>query len=223
MKRVLSLCLLLLAASLAIAQDSKKNRITVPVSIVVAADQNSASQIDLSVYTGQILAELNKSQNVEFILVDTDSNPDVMIDVKVSNLKIGQPIQRSSNKTVPTVRVTGTGANGRQTSLPGVLIREEVFVERNSSANFSTTLKITENPPYFTEKKFNSVYNYSRTTVDTPGNRNGSTNTILKQKPLPEPKTEEFLLLLSKKDLTGYLAGELRKVYSSKSQIAKVN
>ncbi|SKB74207.1 hypothetical protein [Daejeonella lutea] len=218
MKQLLTLFLLVCFASFSSAQQTKKSKNTVPVSIIISADQTSASQIDLPVYTSQILAELNKSQNAEFVLVDPDSNPEVIIDIKVSNLKIGQRIQRSNNKTVPTSRVTGTDANGRPTSFPGVLIREETIVERNSSANFTTTLKVARNTSSPAEKEFNSLYSFSQTTATTPGDRISRSTTILKPKQLSEPKTEEFLLLLSKKDLTGYLAGELRKTFSLNGQ-----
>lgn len=223
MKQLLTLFVLVCFASFSNAQQTKKSKNTVPVSIIVAADQTSASQIDLPAYTSQILAELNKSQNAEFVLVDPDSKAAVMIDITVSNFKIGQRVERSNNKAVPTLRPAGTDANGRQTYLPGTLIREELVVERNSSANFSAILKTAENTTDDAKREFNSIYNYSQTTVNTPGERNSRSTTILKEKPLPEPKTEEFLLLLSKKDLTGYLAGELRKIYSSKSQIARAN
>jgi hypothetical protein len=213
----LTLTFLLLAISMSLyAQDVRKrgDKIVVPISLDISADDVSVVNIHASIYSNQILDELNKSQDVSFVLVKSDQNPEISIEVGVANLKIGQRTQRSNNTP---------DANGRSITRTTTVIVEEVIVNRNSSATFNVAIKSRNDSSYLAEKKFNSLYNYSQSTVVSPGSVSIRSKNSLAPRILPEPKFEEFLFLLSKKDLTPYLASELRKVFDNRVSTARIN
>ncbi|HYK77605.1 MAG TPA: hypothetical protein VEV16_11565 [Daejeonella sp.] len=173
------------------------------------------NMVNLDYYKQKVRDELNNFLNVRLNLVNADENPEVILNLAIENFTVWPIDQQVSRRILSRSVQVGTDATGRpifQTVQASVDI---VRVQQRSNALFRVDLQYKDNPARTVHRSFSSNYTYSNTFVD---NVQGDPRAVdpsiyFSRSPGIEPREDDFLLALSKKDMLGRISLELRSYY----------
>ena len=188
----------------------------VPVAInIKSINNNDLNSVNMNYYRLKVLDNLDNFLNVDLNLVEPDENPEVVLDLNIDNFNLWPRDERVSRRTLRRVVQVGTDTSGKpvyQTVTASVDITQ---LQRRSNARFVATLTFKGTPPKTYKQSFASNYNYVSTSVDNiQGDPRAVDPSLYSMRSMGiEPREDDFLLELSRRDMLPRLSSELRSYY----------
>ncbi len=198
---------------------TKRNRPparVVPIAINIKSQNNhDLNFVDMNYYRLKVLDDIDDFLPVNLNLVEPDENPEVILDLNIDNFVLWPRDERTSRRTMSRSVQVGTDQAGKpvyQTVTASVDITE---IQRRSNARFVTTLTFKGEKPKTFKQNFSSNYNYTNTYVDNiRGDQRAVDPRLYSMQNLGiEPREDDFLLQLSKRDMLPRISNELRSYY----------
>ena len=188
----------------------------VPVAInIKSVNNHDLNSVNMNYYRLKVLDNLDNFLNVDLNLVEPDENPEVVLDLNIDNFNLWPRDERVSRRTLRRVVQVGTDTSGKpvyQTVTASVDITQ---LQRRSNARFVATLTFKGTPPKTYKQSFASNYNYVSTSVDNiQGDPRAVDPSLYLMRSMGiEPREDDFLLELSRRDMLPRLSSELRSYY----------
>lgn len=204
-----------------IPKKSAQSKRLVPVHIQVStASTVAVATNDLTAYVAQFADELNINIPVKLYLVENEKDAEVVLELEIVELILGPREEKIVNKAALKTNVVGKDAQGTKISQTVNSVYEQKTVKRETKAIFKSLLLIKNSPEHRFEKTFTSTYllNYTETSGE-PVVSHG----VQRRRVFIEPKDPEYLMLLTKAELTGKISGEIRKYYQNQTKTAQLN
>ncbi len=188
------------------------------MAINIKAENNATVNfVNLDYYRLQLLDELEQFQAVNFVLVENDENPEVVLDLNIASFTLWPRDERIYRRRVSRNVVVGTDPAGKPVYQTVSAIVDIVQIQRRSNARFITNLTVKGDPPMKFQRTFVPNYNYGTSYIDNiQGDPRAVDPTISMSRGMGfEPNEDDFLMLLSKQEMTRRLSSELRKYYDT--------
>lgn len=205
-------------------KDSKAPKIEVPIAINIEVESSANTNfINLNYYRFQLLNAIEQFQRVNFVLVEPDENPEIVLNLEIENFMLWPKDERISRRRVSRSIVVGADSNGKpvyQTVMASVDI---VQIQQRSNARFKTSLTFKAETPVKFQKTFFANYNYVNTYVDNiQGDARALDPSMSMSRGMGIELTEDdYILILSKQEMVRRIADEIRKFYASKTKVPK--
>ncbi len=199
-------------------------KIDVPIAINIQAESSANTNfINLGYYRFQLLNTIQQFQSVNFVLVEADENPEVVLNIDIENFMLWPKDERVSRRRLSRNIVAGTDSNGKPVYQTVTAIVDIIQIQQRTNARFKTSLSIKAEPPVKFQKTFVSNYNYVNTYVDNiQGDMRALDPSISMSRGMEnELNEDDYILILSKQEMTRRLADEVRKFYDSKTKVLK--
>ena len=188
----------------------------VPIAInITGGNNNSLNFVDLNYYRLKVLDNLDDFLNVDLDLVEADENPELILDMNIDNFTLWPRDERISRRTLRRVIVVGTDQAGKPVYQTITASVDIVQIQRRSNARFVATLSFKGIPPKTYKQSFYSNYNFVNTSVDNIRGDPRAVDPSLysMQNTGIEPREDDFLIELSRKDMLPRLSSELRSYF----------
>ena len=195
----------------------------VPIAINIKADNNATINfVNTDYFALQLIQDLDQFQEVNFLLVGPEDNPEVILNLDISSFTLWPRDERMTRRRVSRSIVVGTDAAGKpiyQTVTANVDI---VQVQRRSNARFVTNLTVKGTPGLKFSRTFVPNYNYINTYVDNVQGDSRAVDPRLMTRGIEiEPVENDFLLILAREEMIRRLSTELRKYYDAQVKPAE--
>ncbi len=199
-------------------------KIEVPIAINIQAESSATTNfINLGYYRFQLLNAIEQFQSVDFVLVEADENPEAVLNVNIENFMLWPKDERISRRRVSRNIVAGTDSNGKPVYQTVTANVDIVQIQQRTNARFNASLSIKSDTPLKFQKTFVANYNYMNTYVDNiQGDPRALDPSISMSRGIGFELTEDdYILILSKQEMTRRIADEIRKFYDSKTKVSK--
>lgn len=195
----------------------------VPISINIKANNSAAINfINTDYFRLQLLQDLEQFQAVNFVQVNDDENPEVVLNMDISNFTLWPRDERMSRRRVSRNVVIGTDAAGKPIIQTVTASVDIVQVQRRSNARFVTNLSVKGTPGLKFQRTFAPNYNYVNNYVDNVQGDSRALDPSLMSRGLAiEPLEHDFLLILARQEMIRRLSAELRKYYDAQSKVVE--
>lgn len=227
MKNLTYILFILIGFSLACSSSKtgKKPRIPkreVPIAINIKIENSaSANFINSNYFRLQVIQDLDQFQEVNFLLVENDDNPEVVLNMNITNFTLWPRDERMSRRTVSRNIVVGTDAAGKAIYQRVTATVDIVQVQRRSNARFETSISIKGTPPFKFQRTFAPNYNYVNTYVDNvQGDSRALDPSVMVRGIGIEPNEDDFILVLARQEMIRRLSSELRRYYDAQTKPA---
>ncbi|WP_276346993.1 hypothetical protein [Daejeonella sp. JGW-45] len=189
----------------------------VPIAINIKAHNNATVNfVNLDYFRLELIQELDQFQSVNFLLVDAQDNPEVVLNMEISTFTLWPRDERISRRRVSRRIVAGTDAAGKPIYQTVTASIDIVQIQRRSNARFTTDLTIKGTPGLKFSRTFVPNYNYVNTYVENiQGDSRAVDPSITMRGPNIEPTENDFLLILAREEMVRRLSTELRKYYDA--------
>ena len=189
----------------------------VPIAINIRAENNATVNfIDLNYFRLQLIRDLDQFQDVNFLLVDAEENPEVVLNLDITSFTLWPRDEQMSRRRVSRNIVVGTDAAKKPIYQTVTAVVDIVQIQRRSNARFATNLTVKGMPGLKFQRNFASTYNYVNTYVDNiQGDQRALNPTLMMRGIDIEPMENDFILLLARQEMVRRLSTELRKYYDT--------
>lgn len=154
--------------------------------------------------------------------VNDDENPEVVLNMDISNFTLWPRDERMSRRRVSRNVVIGTDAAGKPIIQTVTASVDIVQVQRRSNARFVTNLSVKGTPGLKFQRTFAPNYNYVNNYVDNVQGDSRALDPSLMSRGLAiEPLEHDFLLILARQEMIRRLSAELRKYYDAQSKVVE--
>ena len=224
MKKLGFLFLILFASGIACKtrKGPKPPQRDVPIAINIKAENSATTNfVNLNYYRLQLLNEIDQFQSVHFVLVEPEDNPEVILDLSIENFTLWPRDERVSRRRVSRNILVGTDPNGKPVYQTVTASVDIIQVQRRSNARFVSSISIAGDPPLKFQKSFFPQYNYANTYIDNiQGDPRALDASLSMSRGMGfEPQENDFLMILSKQEMTRRLSDELRKYFDTKTKV----
>jgi hypothetical protein len=202
---------------------TKIPRREVPIAINIKA-QNSATTnfVNTNYFSLQLVRELDQFQSVDFLLVDPEQNPEVMLTLNISSFTLWPKDERTSRRRVSRNIVIGTDATGKPIYQTVTASVDIVEIQRRSNARFDTNISIKGTPGLSFKKTFSPSYNYVNSYVENvQGDSRALDASVMVRGREIEPTEDDFVMLLARQEMIRRLSTELRRYYDAQTKLAR--
>ena len=228
MKHLLIILFILTSASFACnlsktGRTSKKQKKEVTISINIKANNNTAiNTINTDYFRSQLLQDLKQFQAVNFVQVNDDENPEVVLNMDISGFTLWPRDERMSRRRVSRNIVKGKDEAGKPIFQTVTAYVNIVQVQRRSSARFLTNLLVKGSPGLKFQRTFTPNYNYVNNYVNNiQGDSRALDPSLMARGVDIEPLELDFLLILARQEMIRRLSAELRKYYDVQSKVVE--
>lgn len=203
---------------------SKVPKRDVPIAINIQTDDNARNNFfNPSYYRFQLLSAIEQFQSVNFVLVEPDENPEIVLNLSIENFMLWPKDEQLSRRRVSRNIVTGSDSDGKPVYQRVTALVDIVQVQQRTNARFKTSLSIKAESPVKFQKTFFANYNYRNTYVD---NIQGDMRAVDPSMSLSrgmgiEPTEEDYIMILSKQEMIRRVSDEIRKFYHSKTKASE--
>ena len=189
----------------------------VPIAVNIRAENNAtANFIDLNYFRLQLKRDLDQFQDVNFLLVDAEENPEVVLNLDITSFTLWPRDERMSRRRVSRNIAVGTDAAKKPIYQTVTAVVDIVEIQRRSNARFATNLTVKGTPGLKFQRTFAPTYNYVNTYVDNiQGDQRALNPTLMMRGIDIEPLENDFLLLLARQEMVRRLSTELRRYYDT--------
>ena len=189
----------------------------VPIAINIRAENNATVNfIDLNYFRLQLIRDLDQFQDVNFLLVDAEENPEVVLNLDITSFTLWPRDERMSRRRVSRNIAVGTDAAKKPIYQTVTAVVDIVEIQRRSNARFATNLTVKGTPGLKFQRTFAPTYNYVNTYVDNIQGDQRALNPTLTMRGIDiEPLENDFLLLLARQEMIRRLSTELRRYYDT--------
>lgn len=191
-------------------------KIDIPIALNIQAESTANTNfINMGYYRYQLLSAIEQFQSVNFVLVEADENPEVILNVNIENFMLWPRDERLSRRRVSRNIVAGTDSNGKPVYQTVTAIVDIVQIQQRTNARFKASLSIKGEAPLKFQKTFIANYNYMNTYVDNiEGDMRAVDPSVSMSRGMGmEPTEDDFILILSKQEMIRRLADEIHKFY----------
>ena len=187
----------------------------VPIAINIRAENNATVNfIDLNYFRLQLIRDLDQFQDVNFLLVDAEENPEVVLNLDITSFTLWPRDERISRRRVSRNIAVATDAAKKPIYQTVTAVVDIVQIQRRSNARFATNLTVKGTPGLKFQRTFAPTYNYVNTYVDNiQGDQRALNPTLMMRGIDIEPMENDFILLLARQEMVRRLSTELRKYY----------
>ena len=194
----------------------------VPIAINVKSDNSATVNfINTDYFALKLLQDLEQFQTVDFVLVNSDENPEAVLNLDISNFTLWPRDERMSRRRVSRNVVTGTDAAGKAIVQTVTAVVDIVEIQRRSNARFVANLSVKGTPGLKFQRTFAPNYNYVNSYVDNVQGDSRALDPMLMSRGMGlEPIEDDFLVILARREMIGRLSSELRKYYDEQSKTA---
>jgi len=199
-------------------------KIDVPITINIEAESSANTNfINLGYYRFQLLNAIEQFQSVNFVLVESDENPEAVLNITIENFMLWPRDERLSRRRVSRNIIAGTDSSGKPIYQTVTAIVDIVQIQQRTNARFKTSLSIKAETPVKFQKTFTANYNYVNTFIDNiQGDMRAVNPSLSMSRGMGNELTEDdYILILSKQEMTRRIADEIRKFYDSKTKVPK--
>jgi hypothetical protein len=195
----------------------------VPIVINIRAEANATNNfINLDYFRLQLIQDLDEFQEVNFLLVEPEENPEVVLTISLTNFTLWPRDERRSRRRVSRQVVVGTDAAKKPIYQTVTASVDIIQVQRRSNARFATNLTVKGTPGLNFKRIFAATYNYNNTYVDNiQGDPRAFDPTLMTRGIDIEPVENDYLLLLARQEMIRRLSAELRKYYATPDKPGK--
>jgi hypothetical protein len=199
------------------SKSSRAPKREVPIAINIKVQNNATVNfINLDYFRLEFIQELDQFQAVNFILVDSPQNAEVVLNMDISTFTLWPRDERLSRRRVSRRIVAGTDAAGKPIYQTVSASIDIVQVQRRSNARFATDLTIKGTPGLKFSRAFAPNYNYVNTYVNNiQGDSRAVDPSIMIRGVTIEPTENDFLMILARQEMIRRLSSELRKYYDN--------
>lgn len=192
----------------------------VPIAINIKAQNNATINfINLDYFRLQLIQDLDQFQEVNFLLVDAEENPEVVLDMDITSFTLWPRDERMSRRRVSRNIVVGTDAAKKPIYQTVTASVDIVQIQRRSNARFVTNLNVKGTPGLKFQRTFLPTYNYVNTYVDNVQGDSRALDPSLMTRGIDiEPVENDFLLILARQEMIRRLSAELRKYYDTSAK-----
>ncbi len=189
----------------------------VPIAINIKAQNNATVNfINLDYFRLELIRELDQFQSVNFLLVNPQENPEVVLNMDISTFTLWPRDERVARRRVSRRIVAGTDAAGKPIYQTVTASIDIVEIQRRSNARFATDLTIKGTPGLKFSRTFAPNYNYVNTYVENiQGDSRAVDPRIMTGGISIEPTENDFLIILARQEMIRRLSAELRKYYDA--------
>ena len=189
----------------------------VPIAINIRAENNATVNfIDLNYFRLQLIRDLDQFQDVNFLLVDAEENPEVVLNLDITSFTLWPRDEQMSRRRVSRNIAVGTDAAKKPIYQTVTAVVDIVQIQRRSNARFATNLTVKGMPGLKFQRNFASTYNYVNTYVDNiQGDQRALNPTLMMRGIDIEPMENDFILLLARQEMVRRLSTELRRYYDT--------
>lgn len=175
--------------------------------------------INTDYFALKLLQNLEQFQSVDLVLVNDDENPEVVLNLDISNFTLWPRDERRSRQRVSRRVVTGTDAAGKPIVQIVTAVVDVVQILRRSNARFVANLSVKGNPGLQFQRTFVPNYNYVNNYVDNVQGDSRALGSMMMSRGMDiEPVEDDFLLILARREMIGRLSSELRRYYDEQSR-----
>lgn len=199
-------------------------KVDVPIAINIQAESSAnTNYINLSYYRFQLLNAIEQFQTINFVLVEADENPEIVVNIDIENFMLWPKDERVSKRRVSRNIVAGTDSNGKPVYQTVTASVDIVQIQQRTNAQFKTSISIKADPPVKFQKSFYANYNYMNSYVDNiQGDPRALDPSISMSRGMATDLTEDdYIMILSKQEMIRRLTDEIRKYYDSKTKVSK--
>ena len=228
MKHLLIILFILTSASFACnlsktGRTPKTQKREVTISINIKANNNPAiNTINTDYFRSQLLQDLEQFQAVNFVQVNGDENPEVVLNMDISGFTLWPRDERVSRRRVSRNIVKGKDEAGKPIFQTVTAYVNIVQVQRRSSARFLTNLSVKGPPGLKFQRTFAPNYNYVNNYVNNiQGDSRALDPSLMARGMDIEPLELDFLLILARQEMIRRLSAELRKYYDVQSKVVE--
>ncbi|MHB1178200.1 MAG: hypothetical protein ACYCZO_07700 [Daejeonella sp.] len=192
----------------------------VPIAINIKSNNNATINfVNTDYFALKLLQDLEQFQAVNLVLVNNDENPEVVLNLDISNFTLWPRDERISRQRVSRNVVTGTDAAGKPIVQTVSAVVDIVQIQRRSNARFVTNLLVKGTPGLKFQRTFAPNYNYVNNYVDNVQGDTRALDPFLMSRGIGiEPVEDDFLLILARQEMIRRLSSELRKYYDEQSK-----
>lgn len=189
----------------------------VPIAINIRAENNATVNfIDLNYFRLQLIRDLDQFQDVNFLLVDAEENPEVVLNLDITSFTLWPRDEQMSRRRVSRNIAVGTDAAKKPIYQTVTAVVDIVQIQRRSNARFATNLTVKGTPGLKFQRAFAPTYNYVNTYVDNiQGDQRALNPTLMMRGIDIEPMENDFILLLARQEMVRRLSTELRRYYDT--------
>lgn len=189
----------------------------VPIAINIRAQNNATINfINLDYFRLQLIRELEQFQEVNFVLVDQEESPEVVLNMDISSFTLWPRDERRNRRQLSRNIVVGTDAAKKPIYQNVTATVDIIQIQRRSNARFVTNLTIKGTPGLKFQRSFAPNYVYANTYVDNvQGDSRALDSGIMMRGSDIEPVEDDYLLILAKQEMIRRLSSELRKYYDT--------
>ena len=189
----------------------------VPIAINIREENNATVNfIDLNYFRLQLIRDLDQFQDVNFLLVDAEENPEVVLNLDITSFTLWPRDERMSRRRVSRNIAVATDSAKKPIYQTVTAVVDIVQIQRRSNARFATNLTVKGTPGLKFQRTFAPTYNYVNTYVDNiQGDQRALNPTLMMRGIDIEPMENDFILLLARQEMVRRLSTELRKYYDT--------
>ncbi|MEO8794136.1 MAG: hypothetical protein ABI390_01650 [Daejeonella sp.] len=171
--------------------------------------------VDMNYYRLKVLDYIDDFLSVDLDLVEPDENPELVFDLNIDNFTLWPRDEQTSRRSMSRTVQVGTDNAGKPVYQTVTATVDITQIQRRSNARFNTLLTFKGDKPKTYKQSFSSNFNYTNTYVDNiRGDQRAVDPRLYSMQNLGiEPREDDFLLELSKRDMLPRISNELRSYY----------
>ncbi|HEY0898574.1 MAG TPA: hypothetical protein VGD90_04530 [Sphingobacteriaceae bacterium] len=195
---------------------ARTNAPAVPIALSIRGGNSyHLGSVNLDILRLKLYQDLRQFQNTNLDLVETDENPEVLLDIDIDNFIIWPKDERTVRRVFSRTIQVGTDSKGKPVFQTVSASVDFTQTKIKSNGRFIANLTFKGNPPEVFKRTFAPSYTYFNTSA---GNINGDPRAVdpavLSAGAFSmEPMAEDFLLSLLREELMRRISDELRSHY----------
>lgn len=190
----------------------------VPIAIIIKGNDPDLSSADLNYYMFKCLDELEQFQRIELTAVEPDENPEIVLELDISNFTIWPKNQRVSRRVFTRRIIVGEDAQGNPIYGTVRGSADIVQEEWRAGATIDSRLRIKGSPGKEFSRVFSPDYRRRYIYVNNIQGDSRALDRSLSGARVPplDPEEHEILLELSREEILDRISNEIRSYYNRK-------
>jgi hypothetical protein len=211
-KATVVLMLLSLAWSCSSTQTTTSKKDVVPLAINIHSEKDlELESVNWDFYKINLIRSLKQNQYVDLRLVESDENPELVLDVEIKNFNISPNSESKQRQIYSRTVEAGIDSKGKPIYQKVSAAVDYTHSTIRSNANLFTRLTWKQKSQDIFSKRFSANYTYRNTEVGTiSGDHRAVDGSVYKMTAITHPTADSFLWSLSQQEMTRRISEELR-------------
>jgi len=184
----------------------------VTIAINIRSSDNDLNFINLHLYKLKLIDILDDFQSVHFDLVESDENPELLLDITIPHFNVWPKEERVTRRAFARNIVVGQDQNGRPVYQTVRASADVVQLQIRANATFETRMRQKGNTKIY-EKSFPSNFRWGSVYLENIRGDMRAIDPFVATTPPFEPEDFDLLLALSKDEMVTRLSREIRTYF----------